>query len=237
MDNHCAFLELPPELRNIIYEYVACNYDKFKIKNKRLGEDNRSIATRSSLALANRQISGEYTSVVQNVAFWDDVCLDARVTDFNFRPLKTFLSKLNPRHFYAINGTGKLWVELVISRSQNLDIENYGSWIAFCESKGIDLVYHVSPGISGHRYPEWPPVGWVHGFKRCRSDTAQATKICRAVEDWENRCRNTCYRLRYSDPAKPDRWVKWFGGWREYNTVEERRLTGGFSSAVELWVS
>lgn len=87
-----AFLDLPAEPRNQIYEYAALNEGVLRIKKKHALNSRRRIASESGLILANHQVRTEYTEIVQDVALRASIPLRVSIIDFNFRPLQRFIS-------------------------------------------------------------------------------------------------------------------------------------------------
>ena len=230
MAQHCALLELPPELRNIIYEYTAVNEQIFHIKRTIRPKHGRRIATVSGLVLANRQISGEFTSVVQAVAVWPGTWIKASVCDFNFRHLEKFISTLSPSDRAILNANGKMEAQFIISGLQNVGPDAISRWLAFCSRRGIGILYSVDDINSEYCYPMSPPrSGDLNLFQRLSSEGDEAEKIYTALKLWQNRCYERRYRLTSSDSSRTAIYVKWYGGFVQFDAEAE---DGAYS---DLW--
>lgn len=204
-------LELPGELRNQIYEYVANHERYLQIKPKLRPKKKLHIAARHGLVLANRQILDEYIGIVQDVAAETDITLVARVHDFNFRHLEKYLSTIrnySPRD----ENDGKLvHVDLIINECNHFDTESFASWVSEDNRTGFCWTYSVDDAFSGHRFLMPPPRhGDMLRFEQAAQTSSSAQQIYMALRRWLERCWGV-YLLRHNDPSKDKlmRWRQW----------------------------
>ena len=196
MESYCAFLELPRELRDFIYEYAAIAESPFLIKKTLRPRDRRHIAARSGLLLANRQIFDEYTSIIQKVALWQGTNIEVFIRDFNFKPLEKFMLALSASDREIANTPTKLRARLLISSIYNVDLENMGRWSRFASRASVNIKYDVDDAKSGHLYPMIPPsLADIYPFERNGRDGDEATKVYNALCEWRDRCLCRRYRL------------------------------------------
>lgn len=104
------FLNLPAELRNIVYGMVAEECTAYLKKGK--------VTDRSNLALVNRQIRDEYHPVSLLCAKG----IRTEVEDFDFRYIVTFINRLSTNEVNALPnatkpGTRRIDVTLVFSKN------------------------------------------------------------------------------------------------------------------------
>lgn len=97
-EKHFRLLDLPPELRNLIYLHVAQSEDTAQICKRQ----PRHLIGGSPIALANKQIREEYMSAL---------CLNAptistTVQDFDFRHVVTFFNHLSGLELKALTDGG-----------------------------------------------------------------------------------------------------------------------------------
>lgn len=210
MSLYCAFLELPPELRNIIYEYVARNEDALLIKKRVRPKHGHYIAAHSGLVLVNRQISEEYVSIVQTVSLWSDILLYVWIHDFNFCPLQRYISALQLHEPFTSEERKVVQVHLTISACENIHAERFASWVSFHDRKGMRMHYEVEDAYSGHAFPMAPPLyGDLSIVRSHFPRSAEEKEIYHAVRRFQIRCYNRCYRLRSHDPSKQDIFMTW----------------------------
>ena len=86
-------LEMPPEIRNQIYEFVALHYDV--ILHPR---SNGKLATASPLCRVSHQVRGEYLGILYIEAPEIKAC----VKDFNFGHVIKFFNNLSERELNAL---------------------------------------------------------------------------------------------------------------------------------------
>ena len=185
----CFLLSLPPELRNNIYEYAARTERTFHIKTSLRPRHGSRIASESALLLANRQISTEYLSTVQVVAFWPGLKLECTVHDFNFSGLEDFISTLSLSSVNALRQTNKLQVRLVISSLQNVETQHLTRWFAFCNQKHLNFYYYVNDVENNRLYPMTAPSSAdLAPFLTMSLDGGQALGICVALLAWKQEC-------------------------------------------------
>lgn len=210
MDTYCAFLELPPELRNIIYEYVAINEGGLHIKRRQKPKNGQHIAALSGLTLASSQIHSEYVAVVQEVSLWPDVKLRVSVRDFDFRHLRKFISTLRKREPFQPDENKIVRVNLAISACNNIDTERLANWLSLDDRIGLHFTYRVMECLSGHTYPAEPPSALDIAIVECSpQESSHARSIYYALEAWRTRCVCRVYRLRHTDPLKEDIFITW----------------------------
>lgn len=113
-----GFLDLPPELRNQIYELAADAASLLLFPNSR-----KPIPP--ALLFANRQICREYRPVVLSRA-----PLRVNIFDFNFRPLLRVIGSLYPSELKALRANTSLLITLHISRAsaKESNISNLRRW-------------------------------------------------------------------------------------------------------------
>jgi hypothetical protein len=236
---YCAFLELPPELRTIIYEYVAIDEGTLLIK-KRFRPKYGHIAARSGLVLANRQICGEYVGVVQEVSLWPGIELDVWVHDFNFRHLERYVSTLRRRKLFTPEHLRTfVYVHLTISACENIYTERFASWVALDHRGGLNILYDVEDAQSGHVFPAAPPMySDMSIFRQCADYFVEAGVIYRTVKRFQRRFFDRCYRLRSPDPSKQDRFMRWISDALDIHGSYEEvpPLEPIYRQIIEVWV-
>lgn len=129
MGEPTTFLSLPPELRTIVYEYVALFH-----KSHRIGLDQKSLyTTTSGLVGVNRLISSEYPD-----ASWTAVTeLNFTVQDLNFTHVLRWFRKLGKTHIASLqHSEAAIYVSLTFTRPCDNDIDKLGRWLAFCADLG-----------------------------------------------------------------------------------------------------
>ncbi|KAI5357870.1 hypothetical protein Slin15195_G037420 [Septoria linicola] len=112
----CRLLKLPPELRNIIYRMIAVDYacTAFNINTPNVNaniphyERRQKFREPSSLALTNKQISGEYLSVLNSeeaasAQIYDQQAAPDKWIDIDIRKLLGTVRSI-PRRTYRRSG-------------------------------------------------------------------------------------------------------------------------------------
>jgi len=92
-EDSSPFLELPAELRNAVYEYVAidaCGALHRRTRGK--------LASRTALCRVSKQVRDEYHAVL----YMTTPYIEAHVKDFDFGHIVTFLNKLSDRELNAL---------------------------------------------------------------------------------------------------------------------------------------
>lgn len=241
MDQHSAFLELPPELRNIIYEYVALDEPHpIVIKKKLRPKKGHHIAARSDLILVSRQISEEYTSVIQQVALWPGINLKTRVHDLNFRHVERYLASLRSHRAFVPEDAKTVEVHLTIKSCSGIDSEPFASWVSLSEAdrRGLSWTYVVDDGDSGHTFPMRPPhevdLAFVKGLI---PEYDHAMQIYNSLRSWQGRCEARLYHIRQYGSSRQGVIVEWTHNpwWRGSYTEVTRLLDTDV--VTELYVS
>ncbi|KAK5737926.1 hypothetical protein LTR17_006366 [Elasticomyces elasticus] len=167
MDSLSPFLELPAELRNLIYEFVALEDEPYRLKTRFKVKQARHIITTSSLILASHEIAEEYYSVLAKLSLTSHVKILARVTDFNFRHVIRFIkTEMSASQIADAASAKRLLVELVVSNIECVDPDTYSVWLKFCKRNGVRAGYtldnaatDVSPYASGTTSYLWESLG------------------------------------------------------------------------------
>ena len=218
MAHFSTFLGLPPELRNSIYESAALDEQIFRVKKTLHPQGGHIFATQCGLLLANRQISKEYGSVVQEVALWPETKVDFAVYDFNFKRFEKFLFRLPLSQATELCQNGRLQIRLVMSTLRNYDIGNLMCKPPWGDERPVDVRYYVDDAKSGYSYPMAPPrYDDIMPFRRMALDSIEYEKITAALEDWQDRCQRRRYRLLVATGASTTTvCLKWEGDLGEF---------------------
>lgn len=142
------FLELPAELRNEIYDYVAPSYTAVLRQNAR-----GRLLTNSPLAAVSRQVCEEYIATLYLCA-----PITAHVKNLDFSHLVTFLNKLSDRELRALPSVNvpserHILIKLNITDACPPISDMLNRWLLRCEhptKKGTNL--QVSYVVSGNQY-------------------------------------------------------------------------------------
>lgn len=188
MNSFFDVLGLPGEVRNHIYEYAAYHERYLRIKSKLRPRNTHHVAARHGLVLANRQISEEYTGIVQDEAEKTDITLVTRVHDFNFRHVEKYLSTIRNHVSQGQLGGKMVRVELIISACNHFDTESFASWVSQDDRNGYRWTYSVDDERSGHRFPMPPPNDHdMEPFQKAAQSKRSARRVHRALQSWQSR--------------------------------------------------
>ena len=91
---YSLLLNLPPEIRNLVYEYTYASTGGVRLPCK---ASRRYLATRSALCRANKQVHNEFLTAAWLLADVHTVALD-----FDFRHIVTFLNRLSEGELDAL---------------------------------------------------------------------------------------------------------------------------------------
>ncbi|KAK5123220.1 hypothetical protein LTR85_003419 [Meristemomyces frigidus] len=138
-------LDLPAELRNDIYEYVAINSGA-ALHRRTKGK----LASGTALCRVSKQVRDEY----QAVLYISAPIIDAHVKNFDFSHIVTFLNKLSERELSALPTLNspthrKLRIHLEITRECPQNPEGLQKWLVRREhptkkGKRINVEYTAS---------------------------------------------------------------------------------------------
>lgn len=141
-----SFLDLPPELRNLIYELVAFQTTSVKIK------PGRFVVRNHALLLVCLQTHQDYFSVLQHHITHQAIHFHAEVEDFNFEDVRTALKRLPP---HEDNTQRKLSIKLAFGTPGEVEIASLTRWLQFCENdNAITRTFkrEYVPSFDWHRY-------------------------------------------------------------------------------------
>lgn len=144
----CKLFELPAELRNKIYEYVALD-SKAVLHFKRRGK----LATSSALIRTARQINDEYFGMLYVTA----PEIRATVKDFDFGHIITFFNTLSERELNALPTLNKPTSRKLLIRVEVTEIcpaypDSLHRWLRRCQNttkKGTNI--DVQYSLTGNR--------------------------------------------------------------------------------------
>jgi hypothetical protein len=168
METTFSLFELPGELRNGIYEYVAADDRPFCIKTEEEPLDNRFFVVGSGLILANHQVAYEYYAILQQTALGRGIKIVAQVHNFEFDHVICFLrfSLRGERKLARMNR--KLIIELSISDLGHANSRpSLANWRDFCAGINISIGYGFHYGAF-HRYQDIAVCGEVGVFNWTR---------------------------------------------------------------------
>lgn len=136
------FLDLPAEMRNLVYEHVANDSDA---RVKRHGD----LASCSGMTRVSRQIHQEYQSVLKTKAA--EIVIP--VMDFNFAPVVKFFDKLSDAEFNRLpklDGSNKerkvtVLVQMSYYCKNPGHLITWVRWLAHSNHRGVnvDLTYRA----------------------------------------------------------------------------------------------
>lgn len=130
---HCLLLELPPELRNEIYQYAAPTPAGFGIGESKL----HSHAC--GLVLTCRQIRREALPVFKHYIKTEHLAFNARVHDYEVDSLTSFLEKLEP--LQDASEQRSLALTLCFTRrhttTQPPGIRSLQEWLKYCSTTRV----------------------------------------------------------------------------------------------------
>lgn len=163
------FLDLPAELRNLVYEHVA---NDSAPTVKRLGD----VASSSGMTRVSRQVHAEYQSVLKTKS--QEIVVP--VTELNFAPVVKFLDKLSDADLNRLpkvdgsNKERKVTVLLQISSDciNPGELMTWVRWLAQSNHRGanVDLTYKAEAYSYTSGRPLYPSEikGAAHGAKELR---------------------------------------------------------------------
>ncbi|KAK4547251.1 hypothetical protein LTR36_000906 [Oleoguttula mirabilis] len=142
-------LDLPAELRNQVYEYVAIDAGA-SLHPRTRGK----LASKTSLCRVSRQVREEY----QAVLYISAPIIEAYVTNFKFAHIVTFLNKLSARELNALPTLNipthrRLRVHLEVRRGCPKNPEDLHKWVVRCQhptKKGTQIKAHYKISRSVH---------------------------------------------------------------------------------------
>ena len=168
------FLELPGELRNIVYAYAATG------RTAQLKKGQRQLIDNSALSLANDQIRDEYAPMIPLYA----KVIKAEVVDFDFRHIVTFINHLSTAELNALPNvagpsTRKIEITLCLNPKnewQPIDSHLLRRWLNRADhptKKGTKLEFTYLRGPPVHRvsvfgYHYGTQYDWNQTLKRWR---------------------------------------------------------------------
>lgn len=142
---HSRLLDLPPELRNRIYELVADEDEAFKLKMKKYSASTYCIQSKSSIILVCQQLHDEYLDVLQKVVFITAKAepVAAVVTDFDFSDVLTALRDMPKRYHATFRDHKRLHIRFVPFDISRLTRVNALSWFRYCFEHDMEPVLEV----------------------------------------------------------------------------------------------
>ena len=96
-DQPFKLLDLPPELRNNIYDKVIENHPRAYLTTR----SGRTIASGSALLRVNRSVRAEFLN-----ALYISATIVADVTNFDFSQIITFFNRLRDTHLSSLSQGG-----------------------------------------------------------------------------------------------------------------------------------
>jgi len=152
-EDSSPLLQLPAELRNDIYEYIAVDACA-ELHPRTRGK----LASRSTLCRVSKQVRDEYHAVL----YMTTPYIKAHVKDFDFGHIVTFLNKLSDRELNALPTLSiptqrKLHIHTHITEACPGNPEGLQKWLLRCQhptKKGtrIDVDYTVEGRKSINRF-------------------------------------------------------------------------------------
>ncbi|KAK4546851.1 hypothetical protein LTR36_001583 [Oleoguttula mirabilis] len=125
MGSRSLLLDLPPELRNSVYEYLAYSVKSVDVRRGRVAQ--------APLARASRQLMTEYGTVFEREGAANAAVIYADVFDFDFRALVTFLNKLPAPAIHTRERQRELVVDIVLTAPGSGDAALLTRWALRCE--------------------------------------------------------------------------------------------------------
>ncbi|KAK3054156.1 hypothetical protein LTR09_004934 [Extremus antarcticus] len=151
------FVELPPELRDWVYEHCAAHIDFVEVLPRGKGWKVTSL---HPLHKVSHQVDVEFTKRLASVSLYNtDIAIIARTIDLNFDPIRFFLNRMDDTKFAQTqfgNGPGAKMLLLDITISEEwldtADTRSVGRWNKFLHqmvNKGApirpaDIIYTVN---------------------------------------------------------------------------------------------
>lgn len=154
------FVELPPEIRNHIYELVVGQRRFVRIKLSSFAPHNNTkpFASASALMATCQQVHDEFTSVLVEYGLTTARALIAPVTDFDFNELETFIRRLTPSQTAKLQAAAnpkRIVAQMSISStaSTTLPRPSLENWLNFCTTHNIPIAYDVTQLDGGSYFP------------------------------------------------------------------------------------
>ncbi|KAK5122710.1 hypothetical protein LTR85_003625 [Meristemomyces frigidus] len=142
-----SFLDLPRELRNIIYEFAVLA-QPFGIKQTASPRRRQLFTSRSSLESASKQVREEYLETVEKFALspeWPEIVIEMPVMDMNFINLIALTAMLTPAERLSV--ASKLVVVLAFGSYSHVPLDSrIGLWLGYSSDVGLEARYTVKKG-------------------------------------------------------------------------------------------
>lgn len=144
MLSQSPFLTLPPELRNNIYEYVACGDHAFEIlRTARDFTSGAGITSRHGAGLIRtcRQTRDEYNSLLRELMLKPGSKTTAQIHGMDFSNLSCFVTSLTPEEVRLVNKNQTLVAQLFVYDIGEQQAKLLKDWLDVCTKTGIQISY------------------------------------------------------------------------------------------------